>query len=118
MSIIDGSCCSKATKSKALHLFGKSLKTSLNIHDICRKLEMDSNAQPVCVSNDPGRFVCNYTYCLSLDKCLSSAENNQSGNETKYHSLFVHVPPFKVFDEDNQFLFVIEIMKKIKLQLG
>jgi pyroglutamyl-peptidase len=115
--ILEGSTCSKSTKSKGVHQFGKSLRTTLRLKEVCSMLEMESNAQPVFISNDPGRFVCNYTYCMSLDKCLSSAENSQSDNETKYHSLFVHVPPFRVIPEDNQYVFVLEIMKKIQQQL-
>lgn len=115
--VLESASCSKSAKSRGLHQYGKCFKTSLDLHEICSNLEMDSNAQPVCVSNDPGRFVCNYTYCHSLDASLSSAENNQGNNETKYHSLFVHVPPFQVIPEDTQFLFVLEIMKKIQNQL-
>jgi pyroglutamyl-peptidase len=116
--ILQGSTCSKSTKSKGVHQFGKSLRTSLCLKEVCSELEMESNAQPVCISNDPGRFVCNYTYCISLDKCLSSGENKEGDIETKYHSLFVHVPPFKVIPEDDQYVFVLEIIKKIQQQLN
>lgn len=115
--VLETASCSKSAKSRGLHQYGKCFKTSLDLNEVCSKLEMDSNAQPICVSNDPGRFVCNYTYCLSIDACLSAAENNGDNNETQYHSLFVHVPPFKVIPEDTQFLFVLEIMKKIQNQL-
>ena len=115
--ILEGSSCSKTAKRKALHLFGKCSETSLALDEICNMLEMGSNAQPVCISNDPGRFVCNYIYCLSLDKCRSSAEKVPNSNETKYHSLFVHVPSFHVIQEENQYLFVLQIMKTIQQQL-
>ena len=115
--ILDGSTCSKHAKARGQHQFGKGFKTTLNIESICSKLQKNGNAESVCVSNDPGRFVCNYTYCMSMDKCISSAENNQDGNKTKYHSLFIHVPPFSEIPEENQFIFVLEIMKGIQNQL-
>lgn len=116
--ILEGDTCSKSAKSRGVHKFGKSLRTSLKLDEICSKLELSNNAQSAFVSNDPGRYVCNFTYCMSLDRCLSSTENNQDRNETKYHSLFVHVPPLAVVPEDDQYTFVLEIMKQIQQQLS
>lgn len=114
-----------STKKKTVHKFGKCFKTDLDLNTICSSLE-DFNSQPVCVSNDPGRFVCNYTYCLSLDRSLHCMKNSKLNDESNgvgkqqagYHSLFVHVPPFAVIDEDHQFLFILEIMKMIQQQLS
>ncbi|KAL3782587.1 hypothetical protein HJC23_005290 [Cyclotella cryptica] len=108
------------TKKETVHKFGKCFNTTLDLKEICSKLQENDNAQPVCVSNDPGRFVCNFTYCLSLDRCRLWAESSQRSIGTtppKYHSLFVHVPPLGVIPEDDQFSFVIEIMKAIQSQL-
>ncbi|KAL9187275.1 hypothetical protein ACHAXT_001378 [Thalassiosira profunda] len=103
--------------------FGQCLNTTLDVHDICRELQKSDEA--VVVSHDPGRFVCNYTYCLSLDRCQST--NNTVGGDittqqtskgSKAHSLFVHVPPFDVVPEDRQFEFVLTLMEAVDQQIS
>lgn len=94
--------------------FGKCFTASLDLQTICKKLQNDNddeNNPSVTISTNPGRFVCNYTYCLSLNQ---SQTVSKEGNTTKTASLFVHVPPFEVASEDVQFEFVIRIMKAIE----
>ena len=113
--ILDGSTISKYSKSRGQYQFGKCIKTTLNIDSICSQLQMNTSiAESVCVSTDPGRFVCNYTYFMSMDKCISSAE---VGVNTMYHSLFVHVPPFKEIPDEIQYMFILDIMKAIQNEL-
>lgn len=50
------------------------------------------------ISEDPGRYLCNYIYYKSL---ISS-----NGN-----ALFVHVPPFDVLAEEEQYRFLIDLLK-------
>ncbi|KAL7479096.1 hypothetical protein ACHAW6_004841 [Cyclotella cf. meneghiniana] len=110
-----------AAKKETVHKFGKCFMTTLDLKEICSKLQENGESQPVCVSNDPGRFVCNFTYCLSLHKCRSWEAGSKQTNGTtqsEYHSLFVHVPPFAVIPEEDQFNFIIEIMKAIQSQLS
>lgn len=56
----------------------------------------------VVVSNDPGRFVCNYTYYTSLVEC---AERNDGSC-----AIFVHVPSFSVIPEDQQRKFLLDLI--------
>lgn len=72
----------------------------------------------VVVSNDAGRFVCNYTYCYSLDKFQSSQKkrihepNTVTGPSSVPHvkCLFLHVPPFSITPEREQLRFVVDLM--------
>jgi pyrrolidone-carboxylate peptidase len=54
----------------------------------------------VKISGDAGLFVCNYTYYNSL----RVAQTN------KWHSLFVHVPPFAVIPADTQLRFAANLL--------
>ncbi|XP_039154677.1 pyrrolidone-carboxylate peptidase 1-like [Eucalyptus grandis] len=57
----------------------------------------------VTLSDNAGRFVCNYVYYHSL----RLAEHRGS------RSLFVHVPPFSRIDEDTQMNFVASLLEAI-----
>ncbi|KAL3726493.1 hypothetical protein ACJRO7_031398 [Eucalyptus globulus] len=57
----------------------------------------------VTLSDDAGRFVCNYVYYHSL----RLAEQRGS------RSLFVHVPPFSRIDEETQMNFVASLLEAI-----
>ena len=56
------------------------------------------------VSQDPGRFVCNYIFYSSLW---------QGACHSRWHSLFVHVPSFSVISEERQQLFALSLLKRI-----
>jgi pyrrolidone-carboxylate peptidase len=76
-------------------------------------------------SSDPGRFVCNYTYCYSLSKfCQTTVDviNQDDPSRVpkpnhKFACLFLHVPPITVIPQDEQLKFVVELMKAIRHQL-
>ncbi|KAJ0431061.1 putative pyroglutamyl-peptidase I [Helianthus annuus] len=55
------------------------------------------------ISDDAGRFVCNYVYYHSL----RFAERNG------HKSLFVHVPPFSRINEETQMQFMVALMEAI-----
>ena len=57
-------------------------KTKIPIEKILEKLK--KNKFKVEISNDPGRFICNYLYYLSL----------KYGNDNDVPTLFVHVINF------------------------
>ena len=65
-------------------------------------------------STDPGRFVCNYAYCYSLEKFQSHQQCETKG---AFRSLFLHVPPYNVALLPEQLLFVAQLMDAINLQL-
>ena len=89
--------------------FGQCLRTTLDLHEICSELQLQGESS-CCVSQDPGRFVCNYTYCLSLDQCRLANESANVG----CHSLFLHVPSFDVIAEDDQLKFIICLSKTVE----
>ncbi|RHY76731.1 hypothetical protein DYB28_013231 [Aphanomyces astaci] len=47
----------------------------------------------MALSNDPGRYICNFTYFLSLA---------QTKARPNHHALFVHVPSFTVQPQEEQ----------------
>lgn len=49
----------------------------------------------MAISEDAGLFVCNYTFYKSL-------QQSQRNSKQKWHSLFVHVPPFEVLGPEQQ----------------
>ena len=76
-------------------------KTSLPVEAIFKFLKKE--AFDVMISNDAGRFVCNYVYYHSL----RFAE--QHGNK----SLFVHVPLFSRINEETQMRFTASLLDAI-----
>jgi len=74
------------------------LQTSLPINNIFHSIRL--YGQPVYISSDPGRFVCNWIYYHSLFR--SSLENTSS--------FFVHVPPYKNIPYKEQLHFVIRLL--------
>jgi len=115
--------------------WGECVETTLDLDDLCCRLrERDGDGDDeaaVIVSADPGRFVCNYTYYLSLNRCRSvndelrrdDVENNGVGGggdntmRRRHHALFVHVPPFNVVSEGRQLDFIVRVMKAIERQI-
>ena len=80
-----------------------TLTTRLDVDQILMDLGLDS----FVVSTDPGRFVCNYTYYCSLSKFHEC---------DGVYSLFLHVPPFSVVPEAEQFQVVLHLMDTIRKQ--
>ena len=137
--------------------WGECVKTTLNLVDLCAELERHENSDiieeeeeeeeeeevgssTVMISTDPGRFVCNYTYYLSLNRCrfindeFGRNNNNNSSNSNKrtnegdakmkkqvsfsqHHALFIHVPPFDVIPETKQLDFLRRLMIAIERQI-
>jgi len=77
------------------------LNTPLPLEEIKKNLQ---NRGIVCeLSDDPGRFVCNYTYYESLQFTQSNSSS----------SLFVHVPSQSIIPVENQVKFVKELLEII-----
>ena len=107
--------------SNETHELGKCFNTNLDVDNLCRELQQYNEA--VSVSKNPGRFVCNYVYCLSLDQTnkynQGLKEIQQSPNiECHAHALFIHVPPFHVVSEGRQLDFILKIMQTIERQVS
>jgi pyroglutamyl-peptidase len=131
--------------------WGECIKTTLNLvdllaelekhheNDIVEKNEEENDNCSVIISTDPGRFVCNYTYYLSLNRCrfindeFGRNNNNNASNRgtndgdakmkkqvsvSQHHALFVHVPPFDVIPEIKQLDFICRLMMAIGRQIN
>lgn len=70
---------------------------------------------PVVLSNDAGRYLCNYIYYKSLKLC-----DSQECEGVTIYSLFLHVPPFEsgIFGENLQFEFLINLLEAIDEELS
>ncbi|KAL7568209.1 hypothetical protein ACA910_004210 [Epithemia clementina (nom. ined.)] len=80
----------------------------------------------VYTSQDPGRYVCNYTYCLSLHTfsqnqtataTTTSSSSTANDDTVKFYSLFLHVPPAEIISLEKQSKFVMELMKCLQDEL-
>ncbi|KAJ0525095.1 putative pyroglutamyl-peptidase I [Helianthus annuus] len=77
------------------------MQTCLPVDDITKSLS--NMGYDVVISDDAGRFVCNYVYYHSL----RFAEQNG------IKSLFVHVPLFQTIDKDTQMQFAASLLEVI-----
>ncbi|KAJ4960735.1 hypothetical protein NE237_020645 [Protea cynaroides] len=79
----------------------RTRETSCSIDAIVKFLK--KNGYDVAMSDDAGRFVCNYVYYRSL----------RYAEQKGHKSLFVHVPLFSRIDEDTQMKFAASILEAI-----
>jgi pyroglutamyl-peptidase len=81
--------------------------SKLPLFELCQQLK--SHGFNVMISNDPGRYLCNYIYYSSLQACekLQQQISTIQSLPVTFHSLFVHVPSFSVISKTEQ----IEFMK-------
>ena len=49
------------------HVVGRCYETSLDLDDLRERMEREVPGVETSISTDPGRFVCNYVYCKSLE---------------------------------------------------
>lgn len=108
-----GECVIGAGGAESSPELGKRFDTTIDVQRLCDEMQKHNETT---ISEDPGRFVCNFTYCLSLDKCHSTNMCQNEKGKT-YHTLFLHVPPFDVISEDKQLDFVLKIMQTIEHQI-
>lgn len=66
------------------------LYTSVDVSFLAHKLT-DGNVRAI-VSTDPGRYLCNYSYYLAIEKASSLAENDDDCCCSRVKALFVHFP--------------------------
>eukprot|EP00884_Botryococcus_braunii_P019923 jgi/Botrbrau1/6614/Bobra.104_2s0003.2 len=118
---IDETC----SESKALH-------TDLLLSSLEEKLWQQQHK--VCLSGDAGRFLCNFIYYKSLQQAqarcqgergttdvpdgvvLQSAAQRDANNVVegvRWHSLFVHVPPFALIDKEDQLRFLGDLLDQL-----
>lgn len=78
-----------------------SIKNSCSTKEIQKFLK--KKGYDAMISDDAGRFVCNYVYYQSL----------RFAEEKGHKSLFVHVPLFSRIDEETQMRFAAVLLEAI-----
>jgi pyroglutamyl-peptidase len=96
--------------------YASCLHSTLAVSDLVERVNATQATAGVkaIVSKDPGRFVCNYTYCYSLNKFQCCKDDD---NESLYRCLFLHVPPLNVAGLDDQLNVVASLLETIYQQL-
>lgn len=86
--------------------YQKCLRTSLDVNRLAQEMSHRFPYISTMISTDPGRYVCNYVYCCSLQK-FGKAEDGS------ICSLFLHVPPFSAVPEVEQLFYVSGLLEKL-----
>lgn len=84
-----------------------ALRCGLPLESICEQLA--GQGYNVEVSDNAGRFLCNYVYYRSTAAALAYGQ---------WHSLFVHVPSFETVDEATQREFVVAVVRAVVDHVG
>lgn len=109
---------------------GSTLTTSFDVPALVKTMnstlttsgnkgEDKSSALLASPSTDPGRFVCNYIYCTSMDAfaCAKTVNGTQATKGLpRVQSLFLHVPPFEAAPKQEQLVFVTQLMRALYQQ--
>ncbi len=90
---------------------GQSYPTSLDLNALQKQMENDFPNISTVISIDPGRFVCNYVYCKSLE--VANTVNNTSTSSCCCESLFLHVPHFAIIPEEQQLAYVAGLIRNL-----
>lgn len=86
------------------------LRTSLALPAILAALQ-PAWGHCTVLSEDPGRFLCNFLFFKSLHACASRAQGVPGG--PWQHALFLHVPPESAIDLATQARFVVDLIRAI-----
>jgi pyroglutamyl-peptidase len=106
---------------------GERLETGVDVERLKARMEArrdkrdDGDSQKryqVRISEDAGRFLCNYIFARSLSVCRrQKAAGTGDGNGTRCDqnadALFVHVPPFSVLAEEVQREAVLDLLEAL-----
>jgi len=82
-----------------------AMKTSLPLEDICG--QMVSLGHDVTISQDAGRYLCNYVYMKSLYYCRKKYSHGKC--------VFVHVPSFRSISLEKQCKFILDLADALLL---
>eukprot|EP01023_Acetabularia_acetabulum_P066613 TRINITY_DN9016_c0_g1_i3.p1 TRINITY_DN9016_c0_g1~~TRINITY_DN9016_c0_g1_i3.p1 ORF type:complete len:238 (-),score=23.89 TRINITY_DN9016_c0_g1_i3:225-938(-) len=100
--------CPQDEKIEPSKPLNSHLYTDLDIEQVTASLQL--KGFDVELSDDAGKFVCNWLYYLSLQDSLHFPG--------KWHSLFVHVPRLEVCPLREQKIFLKSLIQQICLALG
>ena len=84
------------------HELGAALVSRLPVEELLERALRRGCA--ACLSDDPGRFLCNYSYYLSLAAAAS---------DTRRDALFVHCPPATACPVEQQCVAVYHILRDL-----
>ena len=97
--------------------FNQCLSTTIDIDYLTQKMNtLFGSTIETKISIDPGRYVCNYVYCNSLQRFNNNSVGNNHGDDNDCcctSSLFLHVPPFSVISEEKQLEYVVDLLDAI-----
>ena len=94
---------SKPIESDGSVPFDSSLCSDISLPDVIKNC--CNAASIVTLSQDPGRFLCNYIYYRSLSY---SAAISKSKN-----AVFIHIPPFEAIPMATQYPVIKELLRAI-----
>ena len=89
-------------------------RTRFDLEHVCGALQ--ARGHEACVSQSAGRFICNFVYYHSLQKCMQLQATNISIDAASCPAaLFVHVPSFETVPQDAQMRFVCDLLRALKV---
>ena len=115
---------------------GSCYQTSLDLQGLQKQMEADFPGVSTVISTNPGRFVCNYVYCKSLEVVSSVGskkeeeqtaldesskalhQNNTIDASFSCESLFLHVPHFTIISEKEQLAYVACLIQNLAAAQG
>ena len=101
---------------------GLSYQTSLDLESLQKQMLTDFPTISTVISIDPGRFVCNYVYCKSLEVTSSLNSQQEKSMPEKsnmcWESLFLHVPHFDIISEEDQLAYVAGLIQNLAAGQG
>ena len=86
----------------------RCLRTTLPVETVVRALR--DKGHDCAVSDDAGRYLCNWIYWESLRAAAACAAVAPNRNA---HALFVHVPPFSAVPEETQNSFLNDLLAAV-----
>jgi pyroglutamyl-peptidase len=102
-----------APKRKAIfpeETFAACFQTTLDLTILVQTMTQRFPNIKTVISKDPGRYVCNYVYCNSLQRFGKKQQDRNENNVGIFRSLFLHVPPFSAVPENDQLAYVASLM--------
>jgi pyroglutamyl-peptidase len=81
------------------------LRTSLKLEGVADSMTQRFPNITTKISTDPGRYVCNFVYCTSLQRFEKA--------NTGICSLFLHVPPFSKVPEEQQLDYIAGLLEAL-----
>lgn len=108
---------------------GERLETGVDVERLKARMEArrdkrddggNQKRYQVRISEDAGRFLCNYIFARSLSACRRQRDGGDGGGGSckAADALFVHVPPFSVLAEEVQREAVLDLLEALVEMMG